>query len=140
MSNSRNVWLKCSDLVFVRTREICAKRSVVWAKHKRSMTPPGTPRAQSPPRETGSSGVQEPVTPQRGSPQREPSGNPTVYGPPGFIPEPLVRGEGNPSADSNGASGFSGTSGRVPLGVLHKGRRRDSVTTIFFSYVFRMFF
>ena len=82
-----------------------------------SSTPP---RDSSPPRQAGPQGEGGPVTPQRGSPVREPVGTPVTYGPPGFPPDPWVRGGGNPSVDPNSGLSFQGeVGGRVPLGVLH---------------------
>ena len=83
-------------------------------------------RDTSPVRPPTSSGAQEPVTPQRGSPPPVPTGVATACGPQGYIPDPWVRGDssgGNTSVDPNGASGFLNVAaagdGRVPLGVLH---------------------
>ena len=84
-------------------------------------------RDTSPVRPPTSSGAQEPVTPQRGSPPPVPTGVATAFGPQGFIPDPWVRGDssgGNTSVDPNGASGFLNVAaagdGRVPLGVLQR--------------------
>ena len=83
-------------------------------------------RDTSPVRPPTSSGAQEPVTPQRGSPPPVPTGVATAFGPQGYIPDPWVRGDSSgagTSVDSNGASGFFNVAaagvGQVPISVLH---------------------